>query len=108
MANNKKSTGAILDLVCNLAIVAAAIVLIVALCVNNNNVIAFNVLVLVGCAVCVLAAVVVLIRAITVLCGKLNHRSPEYKNAITRTVFMGIVFALSVLGLIWAILEIVK
>ena len=103
--NNKKSVGAVLDIVCNLTIVAAAIVLLVALCVNNNNAIAFNVLILVGCA---LAAIVVLVRAIIVLCGKLNHRSPEYKNAITRTVFMGIVFALSVLGLVYAIIELLK
>lgn len=108
MANNKKSIGAVLDVVCNLAIVAAAIVLIVALCVNNNNVTAFNVLILLGCAVCVLAAVVVLCRSIAVLFGKLNHRSPEYKNAITRTVFMGIVFALSVLGVVWSIIELIK
>lgn len=54
--NNKKSAGAVLDIVCNLTIVAAAIVLLVALCVNNNNVTAFNVLILVGCAVCALAA----------------------------------------------------
>ena len=100
--NNKKSVGAVLDVVCNLTIVAAAIVLLVALCVNNNNVTAFNVLILVGCAI------VVLVRAIMVLCGKLNHRSPEYKNAITRTVFMGIVFALSVLGLVYAIIELLK
>ena len=46
--NNKKSVGAVLDVVCNLTIVAAAIVLLVALCVNNNNVTAFNVLILVG------------------------------------------------------------
>lgn len=105
--NNKKSVGAVLDVVCNLTIVAAAIVLLVALCVNNN-VTAFNVLILVGCAVCALAAIVVLVRAIIVLCGKLNHRSPEYKNAITRTVFMGIVFALSVLGLVYAIIELLK
>ena len=106
--NNKKSAGAVLDIVCNLTIVAAAIVLLVALCVNNNNVTAFNVLILVGCAVCALAAIVVLVRAIMVLYGKLNHRSPEYKNAITRTVFMGIVFALSVLGLVYAIIELLK
>lgn len=106
--NNKKSAGAVLDIVCNLTIVAAAIVLLVALCVNNNNVTAFNVLILVGCAVCALAAIVVLVRAIMVLCGKLNHRSPEYKNAITCTVFMGIVFALSVLGLVYAIIELLK
>ena len=106
--NNKKSGGAVLDVVCNLTFVAAAIVLLVALCVNNNNATAFNVLILVGCAVCALAAIVVLVRAIMVLCGKLNHRSPEYKNAITRTVFMGIVFALSVLGLVYAIIELLK
>ena len=62
--NNKKSVGAVLDVVCNLTIVAAAIVLLVALCVNNNNVTAFNVLILVGCAVCALAAIVVLVREI--------------------------------------------
>lgn len=105
MTNNKKSAGFVFDLVCNLAVAAAAIVLLVALCLTgtNDNVFAFNVLIAVGCGVCALAAVAVVIRAVAVLFSKINRRSPEYKNAIVRTVIMGVILIVAVIGLVWAL-----
>lgn len=106
MTNNKKSTGFVFDLVCNLTVVAAAIVLIVALCLagTNDNVVAFNVLITIGCGVCAIVALAVVIRAIIVLFSKINHRSPEYKNAIVRTVVMGLILIVSVIGFVWALM----
>jgi hypothetical protein len=37
------------------------------------------------------------------LCSKINHRSPEYKNAIINTVIMGVIFAVALFGFIYAL-----
>lgn len=101
----KKSSRFGYSFVCNLLLLLAGIVIIVALCFSGNpdNVNVFNTLMIVGCGIYVLASVMTLIKSVAVLFGKINHRSPEYKQAITVTVFMVIVLAVAAFGLIWAI-----
>mgnify|MGYP007064637410 FL=1 len=43
-----------------------------------------------------------MVRAVLVLTDKkINHRSPEYKRAITNTVVMSVIFAVAVFGLLY-------
>lgn len=102
--SNKKSAGSVFDLVCNLIIAAAAVLLLVALFLtgSTDNVPLFNTLVAVGCGVCAVVSLIVLISAVIVLFSKINHRSPEYKIAVTRTVIMAIILIVAVIGFIWA------
>jgi len=100
----KKGIKLSLDLVCNCALVIGAIVLIVALALSGDYVKAFNVLVIVACAIYVLASLALVIKAIMVIVDKkVNRRSPEYKGAIKTLVVMGLIFAVAVFGLVWVL-----
>lgn len=82
--------------ICDFLMLAGAVVLIVGLCTTE-------IVLTVGFGVYAVAAVLAIIRAIKVLTSKINHRAPEYKNAIVSTCVMGAIFALTVFGFIWSL-----
>lgn len=90
---------------CDIAMLVGAIVLIVGLFVALASVTAANIILIVGLSIYVLASATAVYMAVRVLLSDLNRRSPEYKRAIANTVVMGVLFALSVFGLIWAIIS---
>ena len=103
--DNKKSAGSVFNLVCKTVIFAAAILLFVALCLSgsSDNVQTFNLLVTIGCGVCLFASLLLLISNIVVLFSKINHRSPEYKSAIAGTVIMAVILVVAIIGFVWAL-----
>lgn len=105
MSTNKKTSRFGYETLYTLLMLAAAIVIIVALCLsgNSDNYSIFNILMAVGCGVYALASVMALIKSIIVLFSKINHRAPEYKRAITITVVTGLILIVSVFGLVWAL-----
>ncbi|MDR0426523.1 MAG: hypothetical protein LBH24_05045 [Clostridiales bacterium] len=110
MANTKKQNFFVryfsnfgLKQLCDLAMIVGAIVLIVGLFVAIASVAASEIILIVGMGIYIAASAAAIYLSVRVLTGKLNHRSPEYKRAIANTVIMGILFALSVFGFIWAL-----
>ena len=83
--------------VCDFLIVGGAIVLLVGIFVSE-------IVIAVGMGIYLAATALAIFRSVRVLCGKINHRSPEYKNAIVNTVIMSLIFVLALFGLIYAIL----
>ena len=98
----KYSKSYILTIISNTLMVLGALALIVALFLTDK-VTADTILIAVACGVLALAFCVSLIRTVPVLFSKINHRSPEYKNAILFTIIAGVCFALAVFGLIFAL-----
>lgn len=82
--------------ICDFLMVGGMIVMIVGLCTAE-------IVITVGMGIFILASVLALFRSVRVLFSKINHRSPEYKNAIINTVIMGIIFALAVFGFVWSL-----
>ncbi len=105
MSTNKKTSKFGYETFYTLLMLAAAVVIIVALCLsgNSDNYNVFNVLMAVGCGIYALSSVMALIKSIIVLFSKINHRAPEYKRAITVTIVTGLILVVSVFGLVWAL-----
>ena len=82
--------------ICDFLMLAGAVVLIVGLCTTE-------IVLTIGFGVYAVASALAVIRAIKVLTSKINHRAPEYKNAIVSTCVMGAIFALTVFGFIWSL-----
>ena len=82
--------------VCDFLMVGGAIVLLVGIFVSE-------IVIAVGMGIYLAATALAIFRSVRVLCGKINHRSPEYKNAIINTVIMGLIFALALFGFIYAL-----
>lgn len=83
--------------VCDIVMVTAAIVLIVGLFVSGTT----FVVALIGSILMALGSVFALVRTVPVLFGGTNKRSSAYKNAITNTVIMGVIFALALFAIIY-------
>ena len=73
-----------------------AVMIIVGLCTTE-------LVLTIGFGIYVVAAALAIVRAIMVLVSGINHRAPEYKNAIVNVCVMSAIFALSVFGFIWSI-----
>lgn len=83
--------------ICDFLMVAGAVVIIVGLCTKQ-------IVLTVGLGIYIAASLIALGRSVKVLFSKINHRAPEYKNAIVNTVIMGLILALAVFGFIWSLL----
>ena len=84
--------------ICDFLMLGGAILLIVGLSVKSSVVVA------VGMGIYLVAAGIAIYRSVRVLVDKkINHRSPEYKSAIANTVIMGVIFALALVGFIYAL-----
>ena len=83
--------------ICDILMVIGAVVLIVGLCT-------VDIVLTIGFGVYAVAAALAIVRAAAVLASGINHRAPEYKNAIVNTVIMSLIFVLALFGLIYAIL----
>lgn len=83
--------------ICDFLMVGGAIVLFVGIFVSE-------IVVAIGMGIYLAATVLAIFRSVRVLCSKINHRSPEYKNAIINTVIMGLIFVLALFGFIYAII----
>ena len=81
--------------ICDFLMLGGAIVLIVGIFVSE-------IVITVGLAIYLVATGLAIFRSVRVLCSKINHRSPEYKNAIINTVMMGVIFAVALFGFIYA------
>ncbi|MCI8459137.1 MAG: hypothetical protein HFE46_05685 [Clostridia bacterium] len=82
--------------ICDFLMLGGAIVLIVGIFVSE-------IVITVGLAIYLVATGLAIFRSVRVLCSKINHRSPEYKNAIINTVIMGVIFAVALFGFIYAL-----
>lgn len=82
--------------ICDFLMLGGAIVLIVGICVSE-------IVITVGLGIYMVAALLAIVRSVLVLVSKINHRSPEYKNAIINTVIMGVIFALALAGFIYSL-----
>lgn len=87
--------------ICDLAMIVAALVLIAGLFTAIGSVTAANIIILVGLAMYAISSCLAVFLSVRVLLSKINKRSPEYKRAIVNIVIMGVLFALSVFGVIW-------
>ena len=83
--------------ICDFLMLGGAIVLLVGIFVSD-------LVIAVGLGIYLAATALALFRSVRVLFSKINHRSPEYKNAIINTVIMGVIFALALFGFIYALL----
>ena len=82
--------------ICDFLMIAGAEVLIVGLCTTE-------IVITVGFGIYAVAAALAIVRAVKVLASDMNHRAPEYKNAIVSVCIMGAIFALTVFGFIWSL-----
>lgn len=87
--------------ICDMMMVAGAILLIVGLSISAASLSASLIVLGVGLGIYIVASGLAIIRAVLVLTSKINHRAPEYKRAIVNTVIMGVIFALAVFALIY-------
>lgn len=83
--------------ICDFLMLGGAIVLLVGIFVSE-------IVIAVGMGIYLCATALAIFRSVRVLCSKINHRSPEYKNAIINTVIMGLIFVLALFGFIYAII----
>lgn len=82
--------------ICDFLMIAGAVVLIVGLCTTE-------IVLTVGFGIYAVAAGLAIARAVKVLTSKINHRNPEFKNAIVSVCVMGAIFALTVFGFVWSL-----
>lgn len=87
--------------ICDMMMVAGAILLIVGLSISAASLSASLIVLGVGLCIYIVASGLAIVRAVLVLTSKINHRAPEYKRAIVNTVIMGVIFALAVFALIY-------
>lgn len=87
--------------ICDMMMVAGAILLIVGLSISAASLSASFIVLGVGLGIYIVASGLAIVRAVLVLTSKINHRAPEYKRAIVNTVIMGVIFALAVFALIY-------
>lgn len=83
--------------ICDFLMLGGAIVLLVGIFTSE-------IVIAVGLGIYLVATVLAIYRSVRVLCSKINHRSPEYKNAIINTVIMGLIFGLALFGFIYALI----
>ena len=87
--------------ICDMMMVAGAILLIVGLSISAASLSASLIVLGVGLGIYIVASGLAIVRVVLVLTSKINHRAPEYKRAIVNTVIMGVIFALAVFALIY-------
>lgn len=82
--------------ICDFLMLGGAIVLFVGIFVSD-------LVITIGLGIYLVAIALAIFRSVRVLFSKINHRSPEYKNAIINTVIMGVIFVLALFGFIYAL-----
>lgn len=80
--------------ICDFLMLGGAVVLIVGL-FNMKTVL------MVGLGIYVVAAALAIVRSTVVLVSGINHRAPEYKNALINVIIMSVIFALALFGFIF-------
>ena len=80
--------------ICDFLMLGGAVVLIVGL-FNMKTVL------MVGLGIYVVASALAIVRSTVVLVSGINHRAPEYKNALINVIIMGVIFALALFGFIF-------
>lgn len=83
--------------ICDFLMLIGAVVLLIGMFVSE-------IVITVGLGIYIAATALAIFRSVRVLVSKINHRSPEYKNAIINTVIMGLIFALALFGFIYSII----
>lgn len=84
--------------ICDFLMIAGAIVLIVGLSTK------LELILTIGFGIYAAAAALAMARAIKVLVSGINHRAPEYKNAVVNICVMSAIFVLTVFGFIWSLI----
>jgi len=79
----------------DLLILVASILIIVGLATTQT------VLVIAFC-IYALASLLAIAKCCAILFSKINRASPVYKSAFTNIIVMGVIFAISIVALIWA------
>lgn len=87
--------------VCDILMIAGAILLIVGLSISKANLSASIVVLGVGLGIYIAASALAIVRCTLVLCSGINHRSPEYKRATVNVSIMAVICALAIFGLVW-------
>jgi hypothetical protein len=81
--------------ICDLLMLAGAIVIIVGLSIENLTVIT------VGIGIYIAASLIAIIRSVRVFLAKdLNRRSPEYRNALINVIIMSVILIVAVLAIL--------
>ena len=76
--------------ICDIAIIVAAILLIIGLCITGYTVALIGSIVMAG------GALIAVVRCVKVFFSGINKNSAAYKNAIINTVIMGVILALAI------------
>ncbi len=82
--------------ICDIIMLAGFVLLITGLCTNNSVLLAGFICYCIGA----LGAVALCCK---ILITTKNHRDPSFKSAIINVSIMGVLFALSLFGLIWTV-----
>ncbi|MCH5158524.1 MAG: hypothetical protein J1F33_04940 [Clostridiales bacterium] len=82
---------------CDMVMLVGFVLLIVGLCTNEAVLLAGFICYCVGA----LASVALCVK---ILVTTKNHRDPAFKNALINVAIMGVLFALSLFGLLWTVL----
>lgn len=85
--------------VCDLVMLVGVVLLIVGLCKIDGAMLAGFICYAVGSAISIARC------CLTLFSKKINHRDPAYKSAIINVAIMGVLFALSLFGIIWMIVD---
>ena len=83
--------------ICDFLMLAGAVVIIVGLCTEQ-------IVLTVGLGIYMAAAALAIVRSLRVLVSGINHRAPEYKNAVVNVIIMAVILALAVFGFVWSLL----
>lgn len=81
--------------ICDFLMLGGAVVLFVGL---------FNmqVVLMVGLGIYIVGSALAIFRSARILLSGINHRSPEYKNALVNVIIMAVIFALAMFGFIFS------
>lgn len=82
--------------ICDILMLIGAVMIIVGLCSTE-------LVLTIGFGIYAVASALAIVRAVLILVSGINHRAPEYKNAIVNVCVMSVIFALSVFGFIWSL-----
>ncbi len=82
--------------VCDFIMIIGFVLLIAGLCTNDGVLLAGFICYCVG-------ALVSIARCIKIIVKTTNRRDPAFKTALINIIIMGVLFALSLFGLIWTV-----
>jgi len=84
---------------CEMVLLLAAVITILGLALLGGRV--TSAVLPIGLILFIIGGLIAVVRAVLVLTGGVNRRSPEFKRAIVNIIIMGLVVAMAALALFW-------